>query len=56
MIAKRVISETVPLFNYYLSIAEDEKKSRMIILVQMTFSVMLAIGHEIIPHSQVTRG
>jgi hypothetical protein len=40
----------------YLSIAEDAKISRMIILAQMTFSVMLASGHGIIPHRQVRRG
>jgi hypothetical protein len=56
MIAKRVISGTVPLLIYYLSIAEDEKITRMIILVQMVISVMLARGNEIIPHRQVTRG
>jgi hypothetical protein len=56
MTAKRVISGTVPSFIYYLSIAEDEKISRMIILVQMAFSFMLASGHGIIPHRQVRKG
>jgi len=56
MIAKRVIFKTAVLFIYYLSIAEGEKISRMIILVPMTFSVILASGNGIIPYRQVRRG
>lgn len=45
MIAKIVIYGNIPLLIYYLSIAAAEKISRMIILIQITFLVLLSSNH-----------
>jgi hypothetical protein len=49
MIAKIVIYRIGTLLIYYLSIATAEKISRMIILINMTFSIMLVSKRRIIP-------
>jgi hypothetical protein len=56
MIVKIAICRNLPSFFCYLSIAGDEKISRMIILFDMILFLILASGHGIIPHRYGRKG